>query len=294
MLSLREPHCEWGTCEYCELQIYYFLKLIKTGKLSLIFIKLYNNIKEKSNIYDFTCLLAGRDFKLMNIKESGFILINKPSGPTSHDVIDKLRRITGIKKIGHAGTLDPFAHGLLIVAIGREATREIDRFVKLDKEYVADLYLGATTDTYDREGKISYKVESKKLKVIDKNKIKKILKKFIGKQKQVPPMYSAKKIKGKKLYELARKGIEIQREAVEIMIYELEIRSYEWPRLKIKVKCSSGTYIRSLAYDVGEVLGCGAYLEELERTAIGKLKLSEAVSVKELDDKSWENKLIFF
>jgi len=232
----------------------------------------------------------------MNKNESGFILVNKLSGPTSHDVVNSLRVLTGIKKIGHSGTLDPFASGLLIVAVGREATREIEKFVKLDKEYVATLYLGATTDTYDREGKISYKVEStsnsagkEKLKIIDKNKIKKILKKFIGKQKQVPPMYSAKKVKGKKLYELARKGIEIEREANEVMIYKLEIGNYEWPFLKIKVKCSSGTYIRSLAHDIGNALGCGAYLEELERTEIGKYKLAKAIDVKKLDSKNWKD-----
>lgn len=228
---------------------------------------------------------------LENNQKSGFLLINKPTGPTSHDIINKLRKITGIRKIGHAGTLDPFASGVLVLAIGRSATREISKYVKLDKEYEATLYLGAHTDTYDREGKIEkMEVKSEKLKI---QEIKDVLIKFTGKQKQVPPMFSAKKIGGKKLYELARQGIEIERQPVLISIYELKLIDYAWPFLKIRVKCSSGTYIRSLAHDIGQTLGCGAYLQELKRTTVGKFTLSACARLDEINKDNWEQKLFF-
>jgi len=219
-----------------------------------------------------------------NSAPSGFLFINKPSGPTSHDIIDRLRRITGIRKIGHAGTLDPFASGVLIVAAGREATREIGRWVKLDKEYEAVLRLGAISDTYDRTGKI---VETQNLASLRRDEIEDVFKKFVGEQEQIPPMYSAKKIGGKKLYELARKGIEVERQPVEITIYELRLLSYDWPELKIKVRCSSGTYIRTLAHDIGQALSRGAYTEELTRTAVGEIKLADTVDIKNLEKENW-------
>ena len=139
----------------------------------------------------------------------GFLILNKPAGPTSHDMIDKLRRLTGTKKIGHAGTLDPFARGVLIVAVGREATREISRFVKSDKEYIATLRLGATTDTYDLTGRVEAAPETSSGRP-EPGSVAAVLRKFTGRQTQIPPMYSAKKDKGKKLYELARKGIQVK------------------------------------------------------------------------------------
>jgi tRNA pseudouridine55 synthase len=220
-----------------------------------------------------------------NLKPSGFLLINKPVGPTSHDVINQLRKITGIKKVGHAGTLDPFAGGVLLVAVGREATRRISRLVKLDKKYIATLYLGATSDTYDNTGSI---VKSKNIYQLDMNKIKAVLKRFIGKQRQVPPMYSAKKVKGKKLYELARKGIEVERQPVEIHIFKIKLIKFQHPLLTTEVHCSSGTYIRSLANDIGNELGCGAYLKELKRTQVGKYKLSQASDLKDITKDNWQ------
>ena len=246
----------------------------------------------------------------------GFLLINKSPGPTSHDIIDELRKITNIKKIGHAGTLDPFASGLLIVAIGRSATKQISRFVKLDKEYLTTLRLGVETDTYDRTGKITQlpartRASSRARRITNYSsflfrlirwtgrtgelriaKIQKVLKNFVGQQKQVPPMYSAKKVKGKKLYKLARAGKEIAREPVEIEIYRLELVEYKWPLLTLKVKCSSGTYIRSLGHDIGKQLGTGAYLEELKRTAIGPHALSQAVQANRLSQNNWLNFLV--
>ncbi len=220
-------------------------------------------------------------------KQSGFLILNKPAGPTSFDMIYKLRKITGIKKIGHAGTLDPFASGVLIIAIGRESTKQIDNFVKKEKEYIATLHLGAETNTYDTESRIQ-NIESG-IKNIPEIKISETLKKFIGEQDQIPPMFSAKKVGGKKLYELARKGIEIERKPSRVNIYELGLKEYKWPILKIRVKCSSGTYIRTLGFDIGRKLGCGAYLEELQRTAIGDFKIKKAVEINDLNKNNWQS-----
>lgn len=221
-------------------------------------------------------------------KDFGFILINKEPGPTSHDIVYKLRKITGIKKIGHAGTLDPFASGLLIVAIDRKATKKIDQFVKLDKKYLADIVLGKTTDTKDRTGKIENKYLGEK---ISKQKIKQNILKLKNQTEQIPPMYSAKKINGKKLYELARKNIEIERRPQTIKIFYIKIKKYKWPKLQLKIHCSSGTYIRTIADDLGQELGCGAYLEELKRISIGKYKNKRAKLIKQLNAKNWKNYL---
>lgn len=223
-------------------------------------------------------------------KNFGFLIINKPAGPTSHDVVNKVRKITGVRRVGHAGTLDPFASGVLIVAVGREATREISKFVKMDKEYVATLFLGAETDTYDREGKKINTPLAKGIGGIFLSDIEKVLKTFLGKQKQIPPMYSAKKINGQKLYELARKGLEIERQSCDIEIYDISMEDYHPPFLKIRVKCSTGTYIRSLAFDIGKQLGTGAYLEELERTAIGDIEIKQAIKLEELTGDDWNQK----
>lgn len=214
----------------------------------------------------------------------GLLLINKPAGPTSHDIIYKLRRITGIKKIGHAGTLDPFAQGLLLVMVGREATRQISNYVGLGKEYEVKLKLGAISDTHDCQGKIKVINSTKKIKIID---IKKILKKFIGQQSQLPPMYSAKKINGRKLCDLARQGIKIKRKPQQIEIYKIKKIKLKNNDLFFVVSCSSGTYIRVLAHDLGRKLGCGAYVERLIRTKIGKFNLQQAVEIKQLNSKNW-------
>lgn len=219
---------------------------------------------------------------------SGFILINKPSGMTSHDVVDKLRKITGIKKIGHAGTLDPFATGLLILGISRKATKKLSQFLKLDKEYIATLRLGAESDTFDKEGKI---IEEKVEKIPSINEVKKALNSFIGEIEQIPPIFSAKKIKGKKACDLARRGKKVELKPQKVKIYEISLIKYEFPFLKIKVKCSSGTYIRTLASDIGKKLGCGAYLENLKRTKIGPFSLKEAVSLSELNSNNWKSYL---
>lgn len=222
------------------------------------------------------------------MKKGGFILINKPAGITSHDVIDRLREISGIRKIGHAGTLDPFAKGLLICGISREATRKLSQFQKEDKEYIGTLKLGAESDTFDKDGKI---VEKKVEKIPTLEEVEKVLNSFLGEIEQIPPVFSAKKIKGKKACDLARKRKAVKLKPQRVKIHQISILEYKFPFLKIKVKCSSGTYIRSLASDIGKKLGCGAYLEDLIRTKIGKFSLKEAVSLSELNSKNWQNYL---
>jgi tRNA pseudouridine55 synthase len=220
--------------------------------------------------------------------KTGFLLVDKPEGPTSHDMVDRLRRISKIKKIGHAGTLDPFASGLLILAIGRESTKKIALLAKMDKEYLAKVRFGAVSDTYDRTGLIKPMPGTRPTP----DKLRQAAKQFLGRIDQVPPMYSAKKVKGRKLYDLARKGVEIERRPSSVEVYKLQIISYDWPFLEIRVACSTGTYIRSLAHDLGQVLGCGGYLEELRRTRIGLFSVQKAVPIDKLDEANWTRHLI--
>ena len=183
---------------------------------------------------------------------NGILNINKPEGITSFDVIRKLKRITGRVKIGHAGTLDPMATGVLPVCIGK-ATKSIDYIMNESKIYRTVFKLGVSTDTYDREGKVVSTADSSLITLEDINKI---LPNFRGVIKQIPPMYSALKVQGKRLYEMAREGIEIDRIPREVTIYSLELLSYSHPFLELRICCSKGTYIRSLCRDIGESLGC--------------------------------------
>lgn len=199
--------------------------------------------------------------------------MNKPPGPTSHDIVDKVRKITGIKQVGHAGTLDPFAKGVLIVLIGK-ATKSQSRFMEMPKTYLANIELSEIDSPITRD------------------LISDVLKTFIGETKQIPPIYSAIKIKGKKAYELARKGIKPKLKPRKIKIYDIKILNYKWPRLKIKVKCSKGTYIRSLAHDIGQKLSCGAYLEKLIRTKIGKFTIDNSIRIDKLNKDNWQKYLI--
>jgi tRNA pseudouridine55 synthase len=214
-----------------------------------------------------------------------FILIDKETTWTSNDVVAFLRgglkKKTGIKKlkVGHAGTLDPFATGLLIVGIGKEATRKLDEFKNLDKTYETTLELGKISTTQDPEGEIT---ETDFIDKINLDQVQNVLQKFTGPQKQTPPMHSAKRINGQRLYELARQGIEVERVPNDIEIYNIQLLDYNYPKLKIEVKCSTGTYIRQLAQDIGEALECGAYCIELRRTMIGEYSVSDAKKVKEV------------
>jgi tRNA pseudouridine55 synthase len=221
--------------------------------------------------------------------------IYKPKGWTSFDVVAKVRKILNVKKVGHAGTLDPLATGVLVVAVGREATKKISEIVGKEKEYIAKIKFGEVSTTDDEEGtKSNYELRIKNyesnssfnnknsVERPDKSTIEDIIKKFIGKISQVPPIYSAVKVGGKRAYKLARKGKDVKLRAREVEIKDIKIISYRWPYLKIRVVCGPGTYIRSLARDIGQELGCGAYLAELERTRVGEYGLKEAIKLEDL------------
>ena len=211
---------------------------------------------------------------------NGIIIVKKEKGFTSHDVVAKLRGILHMKKIGHTGTLDPDAVGVLPVCVGK-ATKVCDLLTDKDKTYVAEVKLGVTTDTLDLTGKILREQEV----TVSENDIHDALTRFHGEIEQIPPMYSAIKIKGKKLYELARQGIEVERKPRPVKIHELLLReiALEKHEITIEVTCSKGTYIRSLYQDIGEVLGCGAAMKSLVRTRVGRFELEHARTLTEIE-----------
>ena len=219
----------------------------------------------------------------VNIFEEGqVLLIDKPIEWTSFDVVRKIRNLIRIKKVGHAGTLDPLATGLLIVCTGK-FTKRINEYMAQEKEYTGSFTLGAITPTYDLE---SEPVNFKDINLITEEKILNTTKQFIGEIMQVPPAHSAIKIDGKRVYELARQGKEVKIEPRKIVIKEFEITKIEMPVVVFRVICTTGTYIRSLANDFGEALGCGAYLSSLCRTRIGDSKLEDAKTMVE-----WEKEI---
>lgn len=202
--------------------------------------------------------------------------IYKPIGMTSFDVIHSLRKITNIKKIGHAGTLDPEAEGVLIVGFTREGTKQLRYFENTKKQYLAQIRLGYKSTTFDKEGKLKKINTDKKPKI---SEIKNVLKKFIGKIDQMPPIYSAIKIKGIPAYKYARKGLDIKLKKRKVNIDKILVINYKWPILKIKIDCQKGVYIRSLANDIGKMLGTGAYLKSLTRTASGNFTIEKSLSL---------------
>jgi tRNA pseudouridine55 synthase len=204
---------------------------------------------------------------------NGFLLIDKPPGPTSHDVVDAVRRLSGVRRVGHAGTLDPFASGLLVIGVG-EATKQLSRFVGLDKVYEAVFVLGATSDTDDRTGNIE--MRSTKFERISKFEIEKVLQKFTGNIEQVPPAYAAIKIGGKKMYEAARAGKPLEAPPRSVIVFSFELLEDTTHRIRVRIHCSSGTYVRALARDLGITLDTGAYVEELRRTKIGPFDVTQA------------------
>lgn len=213
----------------------------------------------------------------------GILLVNKPQGKTSFSLIRQLRKLTGIRKIGHAGTLDPFARGVMVILIGKNYTRISDSLLLQEKQYLAKVSLGVTTDTYDTEGKIV--ANSKKVPTIDE--VHEVLSFFQGQIEQIPPMYSAKKVRGKKLYELAREGIEIERAPAKITLSTTFI-DYTYPYLTLDITCSKGTYIRSIAHEIGEKLGCGAHLSELTRLKSGHFFLSSCIDGELLEKEDFD------
>lgn len=206
------------------------------------------------------------------------LLINKPLKWTSFDVVHKLRYRLKIKKIGHAGTLDPLATGLLIICVGK-MTKKIEDFMGMEKEYTGQFVLGQTTPSYDLETEVSPLTD---ISYLTETQIREVVNRFKGKILQMPPIHSAIKVGGKRAYEFAREGKEVELKAREIEISEFEITQINLPYVNFRVVCSKGTYIRSLARDVGQELGVGAYLSELCRTRIGSFKLQDAQTIEQV------------
>lgn len=216
-----------------------------------------------------------------SIFEEGYVfLVNKPLEWTSFDVVKKMRSALKIKKIGHAGTLDPLATGLLIICAGK-FTKRINEFMAQKKEYTGIFTLGAVTPTYDLESRPE---NFKSYDHITKENLIEAAQKLTGEISQIPPMHSAIKHEGKRVYELARKGIEVELKPRIVTIYNFEITKTELPEVHFKIECSTGTYIRSMANDFGKLLGCGAYLSKLTRTKIGEYHVDESRSIEETID----------
>lgn len=214
--------------------------------------------------------------------ESRIFAVYKPVGPTSHDVVNRVRRATGERRVGHAGTLDPLASGVLVVAVGRESTKQLSAIVESEKEYLAGVRLGQSSTTDDAEGE---KSDGPQIEPPLEAEVKEILKKFIGQIEQIPPIFSAIKVGGKTAYKLARQGKAVELRARTVLIKEIELVRYQWPEVAIRVVTGPGVYIRSLARDLGQALGTSAYMSSLERTRVGQFGKDQAVLLDELNGK---------
>ena len=208
--------------------------------------------------------------------------IHKPKGPTSHDIIDRLRKITGVKKIGHAGTLDPLASGVLVVGIGREATKKLSEAVKKEKEYMAAIRLGLESTTDDEEGE---KTEISFQKPPTQKEVEQVVKKFQGEVMQAPPVYSAVKVKGRPAHRRVRKGEAVKLEPRKVEIKSIKLIKFDWPELRLRVVTGPGVYIRSLARDIGKELKTGGYLSDLERIRVGEFTKEKAMTIDKFEEK---------
>lgn len=215
----------------------------------------------------------------------GVILINKPKGITSHDVVSRIRRLYGTRKVGHTGTLDPMATGVMAVLIGR-GTKAADFLLAEDKGYIAGLTLGKTTDTLDITGQVLFSCDA----IPCEEQVQKCIEEFRGRIKQTPPMYSALKVDGQKLCDLARKGIEVERQSREVEIFSLEAQRVCDREYILRVSCSKGTYIRTLCDDIGKALGCGGVMNSLERTKSGNFVLEQCHTLEEIEELSSEER----
>jgi len=208
----------------------------------------------------------------------GGILVDKPAGPTSHDVVDRIRRKFGIKKVGHCGTLDPNATGLLIIVLGK-GTKLSEKLMGADKVYEGTIKFGETTDSYDADGEIT---GSLPVPPITLEQLNELGRGFVGDLMQTPPMHSAVKIAGVPLYKMARKGIEVERKPRLIHIYDFSFSEYAQPLAKFRAACTKGTYIRSLAHELGQKIGCGAHLATLRRLRIGRFRIEDALPLDQI------------
>ncbi|TAK05033.1 tRNA pseudouridine(55) synthase TruB [Patescibacteria group bacterium] len=243
----------------------------------------------------------------MQAAPSGFLAIDKPADWTSHDVVAKLRRITGVKTIGHAGTLDPFATGLLIVGVGRAATKRLSEFQKQEKEYLATARFDGSSDTDDVTGTVTLaagdaepglptaRSEASTGGMAERQDPRpRVIEAFaaeVGTRMQTPPAYSAKKIGGKKMYDLARAGTPVEAKPAEITIRDITVTRVAWPEVDFRIVCSTGTYVRAVARDVGKRLGAGGYLTALRRTRSGDKNVSDAVPLEQLAPGTWKTYL---
>lgn len=221
---------------------------------------------------------------------NGIMNVYKEAGFTSHDVVAKLRGICKQKKIGHTGTLDPDAVGVLPVCFG-SGTKLCDMLTDWDKEYIATLRLGVVTDTQDLSGKVLFHAEEERIAALTKEQVGESILSFLGDYEQVPPMYSALKVNGKKLYELARAGKEVERRPRTVQIRELEILEMNLPAVRFRVACSKGTYIRTLCHDIGKKLGCGGVMASLTRSRVGMFGIGEALRLSEIEKLRDEDKI---
>ncbi len=212
---------------------------------------------------------------------AGVLLVDKPSGITSHDVVDRVRRIFRMKKVGHAGTLDPMATGLLIILVGK-ATKISQYLMSLDKEYEGTLHLGQATDSHDADGEVIS--EAPIPSDLDEVSLKEFSDTFIGDQYQIPPMFSAKKVDGQPLYKLARKGKTVEREPRFVRVAHFELSNVVLPDANFTLNCSKGTYVRTIIHDLGEKIGCGGHLTALRRTAIDRFRVEESNSLEVLKE----------
>ena len=212
---------------------------------------------------------------------AGVLLVDKPSGITSHDVVDRVRRIFRMKKVGHAGTLDPMATGLLIILVGK-ATKISQYLMSLDKEYKGTLHLGQATDSHDADGEVVS--EAPIPPDLDEVSLKEFSDTFIGDQYQIPPMFSAKKVDGQPLYKLARKGKTVEREPRFVRVAHFELSNVVLPDANFTLNCSKGTYVRTIIHDLGEKIGCGGHLTALRRTAIDRFRVEESNSLEVLKE----------
>jgi tRNA pseudouridine55 synthase len=210
----------------------------------------------------------------------GIAIINKPSGITSHDVVSRVRRRFNMRRVGHAGTLDPLATGVLVILLGK-ATKLFDKFVAYDKAYAATLRLGTQTTSADITGTV---IEQRPFEDVTVDQIKGTFEQFVGESDQFPPMVSAVKFKGERLYKLARKGVVVERTARRIRIDSLKLVDFKLPEVKFYLECSKGTYVRTLAEDVGQRLGCGACITQIERTKVGPFSIQDAVKIEDLNE----------
>lgn len=221
---------------------------------------------------------------------NGIMNVYKEAGYTSHDVVARLRGICKMKKIGHTGTLDPEAVGVLPVCLG-SGTKLCDMLTGWDKEYIAVLQLGVVTDTQDMTGRVLRRCAAEQMDTLDEEKVRAGIMGFLGGYDQIPPMYSALKVNGKKLYELARAGQEIERKPRRVEIKEIEIQEIKLPRVKMRVVCSKGTYIRTLCHDIGDKLCCGGAMESLVRSRVGIFGIEDALTLGQIEELGRENKI---